>query len=107
MDVGAAGGGGDGFEAGFVEVGFHQGSGIVLDVVATQLFRQGDQVAVGGTDADGVDLESFLLGSLHSCRGGVPCEVDAERMRDVWQHVEWAAGESWPTLRQQLINIVT
>lgn len=34
-------------------------------------------------------------------------DVDADGMRDVWQHVEWAAGESWPALRQQLINIVT
>lgn len=33
--------------------------------------------------------------------------VDAEGMQDVWQHVGWAAGQSWPTLRQQLMNIVT
>lgn len=39
--------------------------------------------------------------------GGHPYDVDVEGMQDVWQHVEWVAGESWPALRQQLINIVT
>ena len=30
----------------------------------------------------------------------------AEHIQGVWQHVVWAVGESWPTLRNQLIELV-
>ena len=56
----SAGGGGDGLERGLIEMGFDEGAGLVLDEAGIRVRRQGNEIALRGAHADGVDLEAVL-----------------------------------------------
>ena len=61
MHVGATRGGGDRLQPGLVETRFHRGTRLVLDETASQIRRQGNELALGRPDADGVDLQALVL----------------------------------------------
>jgi len=58
---------------------FYQGTRLVLYEAAALIRRQGDEIALRGADAHGIDLQAVLLRRLCGRGQGVPFEILAVR----------------------------
>ena len=75
MHVGTSRGGGDGLQAGFVEMRLYQRSFFIPDKAASLIQWHGDQIALRGTDTDRVDLQAILFGRVFGRSQSVPFEI--------------------------------